>query len=129
MASDDLYSTLERFVNKYAYLHRDYYILVIVRNNYQGPAPFKNADNQPNVETTDMEIPNRLIHNRIVGPMFRPPLVRQLGTMLWKVNNRQGHVELVYSLPQDIPTLQEDSNGQVIEKVAQSAQGIPLIWN
>lgn len=129
MAADDLYDMLEKFVNNYSHLSREYYIMVVVKNNYQGPAPFKDADTQPDVETTEMRLPDKMIHNRIIGPMFRAPLVRQLGSMLWRVNNRQGRVDLVYALPQDIPTLQEDSEGRSVEKVAQDAQGIPLIWS
>lgn len=125
MAADDLYAMLEKFINKYAYLDVTYYIMVIVKNQYQGPS----ALNEGKVETKEVKVPDRMIHNRLVGPIIRKPLIRQLGTMLWKVNNQQGECTLEYALPMDVPTLQEDSDGEVVEKVARSAQGIPLIWN
>ena len=131
MAADDLYAMLEKVVDQYQYLDRIYFIMVIVKNNYQGPAPFKNADAGTAVETTEMKIPDKIVHNRIVAPMFKPPIIRQLGSMLWRVDNRRGDLSLVYALPQDVPTLQGDSDneGKVIPKVAESVQGIPLIWN
>ena len=128
MAADDLYDMMDRFINANSFIRAPYFILVVVRNNYQGPAPFTEATESGNVETTEMKLPDKLIHNRIIGPMFRPPAVRQLGTMLWKVDNKKGSLDLVYSLPQDVPTFLEDSQGEVVKKVAESAQGIPLVY-
>lgn len=130
MASDDLYAMLERFVNANQHITRPYYILVIVKNSYQGPAA-QGKNHEGEVETVEMKLPDKLIHNRIVGPMMEPPLIKQLGSMLWKIDNRLGQASLVYALPQDIPTAMEDSDnaGTVVPKVAESARGIPLIWN
>lgn len=130
MAADDLYKMLEKVVDTYQHLRNPYYILVVVRDHYQGPGPAKNMETREAVETTEMTLPNKLIHNRIIAPLGRPPIVRQLGTMLWKVDNRIGEMDLVYALPKDVPTLVEDSDnaGQVVERVARDAQGIPLIY-
>lgn len=126
MASDDLYAMLEKVIDVNSNLEGVYWILVIVRNSYQGQSA--NSAVQK-VETTEMKLPNKMIHNRIVAPMMRRPLVKQLGTMLWRVDNRIGEVALEYSLPMDVPVLIEDSDnaGRVLPMVAKAATGIPLI--
>ncbi len=126
MAADDLYHMLEKVVDANQGLRCPYWILVIVKNHYQGPAA---ASAVAGVETTERTLPNKMIHNRIVAPLLRKPLVRQLGTMLWRVDNRRGQLDLEYALPMDVPTFVEDSAnaGTVVGRVAEDAQGIPLM--
>ena len=128
MASDDLYAMLEKVVDAFQNLSKPYWILVIIKNKYQGPAAQSVSDG---IETTEVRLPNKMIHNRIVAPLLSRPLVKQLGTMLWRVDNRTGEMELEYALPMDVPTLVEDSDnaGTVVEKVAQDARGVPFIWS
>ena len=129
-AADDLYAKLEGVVDFYKDIERTYWIVVIVKNHYQGPMEVQPGKSEP-IETTEMTLPDKMIHNRIVAPLFYPPVVRQLGTMLWRVENRKGRMTLEYALPQDVPSFLEDSDndGQVVGQVAQAAQGIPLIYS
>lgn len=130
MAADDLYRMVEKVVDRLSHLSRQYYILVIVRNHYQGPAA-GSKDSGQRIETTDVVLPDKMIHNRIVAPLFEPPAVRMLGSMLWRVDNRVGEMELMYAMPYDVPTVLGDSDneGTVVGAVAERAKGMPLIWS
>lgn len=56
---------------------------------------------------------------------IRPP--KMLNTMCWKIDNKSGRCEEVWVLPKDAPIQPVGTDG-VSEKVAASAQGLPLVY-
>lgn len=70
---------IENIVNKFSHKDTPYYIECIVKDHPQAPNVLVNTYR---------------IHN------FKPQIAF-LGTMLYKVDNKKGELELVYSLPAD----------------------------
>lgn len=123
MAASDLQKMLEKVVNANAHLGMPYFILVVVKNHYQGPSAVSESQG---IQTTEVQLPDKMIHNRIIAPLLRPPAVRQLGSMLWRVDNRIGEMKLMYAEAADWPTVLENSDnaGQAI-----AGSGVPVVWN
>lgn len=131
-----LYRDMERIINAKSNRRVPYFILVNVKPRYQGqPAVSKIAGGvavqNPGVE---MNIKGCICHTILtVLEPDRIPTIPQLGTMLWRIDNRTGEVRLCYSLPMDIPNLTEDSDnaGDVATIAADSARrmGVPLFFN
>jgi len=55
----------------------------------------------------------------------RPP--KMLNTMCWRIDNKTGECKQLWVLPLDAPT-QPIEPGPVSESIAESAQGIPIIY-
>ena len=155
----ELHKALEAQMNDCAHLAVPYYIHVRVNDRYDGPSALS-ASRGTKTKTLDLE-GKQIIHNVLVafvcqiekqvtvtacnpdckawmgktaeGKVICPVCVQQLGTILFRVDNQRGAMELVYALPPDRPSAVEDSDnyGPVVPKVAESAKeaGVSLFWN
>ena len=126
--TEDLFANLARVVEGKQAKQTPYYIEVRIDKNYSGPATAHDDSMAREVTLTAKKV----YGVRLVC-MDRRPIIPQLSTMLFYIDNRQGLIKLVYALPADMPNDVEDSDnyGAVVPKVAQDARimGFPLIWN
>lgn len=158
MVTQELRLVLEDVVNRLAYKRTPYYLHVHVNDHYDGQPAANAVKGQA---TRDLTIGGQVIHttvvcfscnmeisgnpalcsasckaymgqregNRVVCPLSVP----QLGTILFRMDNRVGELELIYALPKDKPhaAVDSDNYGPVAEAVSDSAQkaGVPLRWN
>ena len=159
MLTGELYRKMDAVLNEFGHLQKPYYIQVRINPDYHGPAM---GSMQKGVSLKDVETGGKkVIHTRLIvfqcvrectgdplncgpgckafmghnenGRVICPLTVPQLGTMLWKVDNKRGQIELVSALPADRPHTTEDSDnaGDVAVLAAESARqaGVPLMWN
>jgi hypothetical protein len=131
MVTTELYMALEKIANSKAGRRAPYYIQVQIDDDYRGPAAVSKVVSGKPVhaeKTADVNSENkRIIHTRLVC-MEQPPIVPMLGTLLFKMDNRKGQMELIYALPADIPHSGADSDnfGEVSTAVARSAQKLQI---
>ena len=123
--TENLHRNLERIVNAKSDRKTPYYILVIFKKGYEGPShTVKETDTQDFSGKT-------VIHTRIVI-IDKPPLIRLIGSGLWRINNRIGEAKCLYLLPPDKPiigTSFENEKAKDSELVHKSQQGMPLVYN
>ncbi len=135
MVTGDLYKAIEDVVVRKQDYEHPYYIQVQIRNRYTGAPAVSQLSHgiavSPTTEDVNLE-GKKIIHTRLVL-MNRPPHPPQLGTMLWKVDNKKGFVKILYAIPADKPNAQGDSDnfGQVSKLAAESIDrlGVPLVFN
>ena len=120
-----LHRNLEKIINAKSGMKTPYFILVIFKKGYNGPSCKAEA-------TTDKSFEGKTVmHTRMVIT-DRPPLIRLIGTALWRINNRIGEAKCIYILPPDKPVMGtsfEDEKAQESTLVAKSGQGMPLVYN
>ena len=158
MVTEELGRAMEKTVNVMAHKRTPYYIHIKVGDHYDGQ-PLANAVRGN--ATQEVMIGGQVIHTTITcfscnmelaksvvacnkgcaafmgrqedGRAVCPIIVPQLGTILFRMDNRRGEPELIYALPKDIPHDGEDSDnyGPVAVKVAESAMNarIGLVCN
>ena len=133
--SGELYKAIDRLVVAKQNYPWPYYIQVQINKRYMGAAAVSEIRNGVAVppETTDVQVSGTLLgHSRLVV-LNEAPEIPQLGTMLWKVNNKKGTVNLLYALPADLPSCQHDSDntGPVARLAARSidALGTPRFFD
>ena len=122
-------NTVMSIINKNQYRRKPYYIMLQMSKGYNGqPTGLAMAGNQ----TADVPVEGKKIIHKIFAILDKDPGPR-LNTVLWRIDNRKSKVDLVRSLPKDIPFAIEDSDniGSVVESVAKEADKIKpaLIWN
>lgn len=132
----DMYRLVDRVVYAKQNRRTPYYILILVKPHYMGPAAISRIENGTAIQnpTQEINLKGVICHARIM--VLEPtgiPACPQLGTILLKVDNAKGKIEVCYALPFDTPNLTEDTDnaGDVAVLAAESAQKlhIPLIWN
>lgn len=106
-----------------------YFIMLQLKKGYEGqPMGLHKQRN----ETRNVKVEGKKLIHKIFSILDKDPGPR-LDTVLWRIDNRRGRVDLVRSLPKDYPFAVEDSDnaGIVVEKVAEEADKIKpaLIWN
>jgi hypothetical protein len=123
--TENHHRTLEKIINAKSGRQTPYYILVIFKKGYNGPSC--KAQN-----TVDKSFEGKIvIHTRMVIT-DQPPLVRLVGTSLWRIDNRIGEAKCLYVLPPDKPvvgTSFEDEKAKDSVLVQKSMQGMPLVYN
>ena len=123
--TENLHRNLEKIINAKSDRRTPYYILVIFKKGYNGPAAQVK-------QTEDRTFEGKtVIHTRMVIT-DRPPVVQLIGSGLWMVNNLIGEVKCLYLLPPDKPVMGtsfEDEKAKESEFVAKSAVGMPLAYN
>lgn len=126
--SEDLYANVARVIELKQRRSRPYYIEVRITRDYAGPA-LGNRER----ETTTMELTAKHVYGVRLVCLDEKPIIPQLGTLLFYVDNRRGYVNLLYAMPADKPNDAEDSDnyGPVVAGVAEQARrlGVPLLWN
>ena len=115
---------LERVIELKCKRRTPYYVMVIVKDGYHGP-PAGNADEDK--KTVDLS-KKKVITNRLVI-MDRPPIVRLIGTSLFRVDNATGEVRMIYILPRDKPMVGEFEVGGESERLQLSAKNMPIIYH
>jgi len=140
----DFHRNIERIVNAKAGRTKPYFILVIIKNGYDGTPAYGNANMliadetqklvakiDTQVTTTDMNLEGKRVMSMrmvILEPEKVPP-VPMIGTSLWKVDNVKGDIRCIYILPQDKPIIEGVELEQESQLVFRSGKGMPLRWN
>jgi hypothetical protein len=122
-ATEELKRGLMRVVEAKANRKEPYYIMVVVKNGYDGP-PAMGGDKDTRTEDFSTK---KVVTNRLVI-LDRPPPIPLIGTSLWKVNNVSGRIDCIYALPPDRPFIGGFEVGQESEVIARSAQGMPILY-
>lgn len=130
-----LHDGLEAIINSKAARRKPYYVMVIVKEGYDGPA-VSNANHllhgkapQPIVtKTVDMSM-KRVVTNRfMVMEPEHVPNIPLIGTSLWRIDNKTGQVRCEYILPPDKPMIGGFSVGLDSQTVQKCAKGMPIVW-
>ncbi len=124
-STENLHRNLEKIINAKSDRKTPYYILVIFKKGYEGPAPTVEE-----TETRDLSA-KTVIHTRMVIT-DKPPAIQLIGTALWRINNKIGEAKCLYILPPDKPivgTSFENAKAKDSELVHKSMQGMPLVYN
>lgn len=111
----DMLALLDRIVSQKRKATKPYYMLVHTQlvgpNTYDTKVMVMNKEQLPKTD--------------------RGKVMPLIGTLLFRMDNRKGKLELMWSLPRDIPqdTLISDTYGTIVESVAQHAfqAGVPII--
>lgn len=122
-------SSVMSIVNKNQWRRRPYFIMLQIGKGYAGqPTGLHKVGHR----TTNIKVEGKKLIHKIFSILDRDPGAR-LDTVLWRIDNLSGKVELVRSLPRDYPFAVEDSDntGEVVESVAKEAEKIKpaLMWN
>jgi len=127
--TQELFDNLERVVNAKKDMRTPYYIQVQLNQNYGGPAAANAGLDAEDVTFTNV----KHVYGIRMVCMNERPIIPQLSTMLFYVDNVRGLVKMVYAMPADKPNEVEDSDnyGPVVPTVYENARimGMPLIWN
>lgn len=140
----DFHRNIERIVNAKAGRRKPYFILVIIKNGYDGTPAYGNANTliadeqqklvakiDTQVTTTDMNLEGKKVMSVrmiILEPEKVPP-VPMIGTSLWKVDNVKGDIRCIYILPADKPIIEGVELENESRLVFKSGKGMPIIWN
>lgn len=122
-ATKVLHDSLEAVINSKASRREPYFILVIIKDGYFGPAV---SNSGHDMKTVDMSH-QKVVTNRLVI-MDRAPLVPMIGTSLWRIDNKTGEVRCIYILPPDRPMVEGFTVGEDSASVAKCAKGMPIIY-
>lgn len=110
---------------------RIYYILVIMKDGYDGPTLVRNNDlinkGEQGEQTIDLS-GKHVVHNKLVLTN-QPPPVPLIGTSLWRINNRIGEARCEYILPPDRPIMMGTEMGESSKFIWKSAKGAPLVFS
>lgn len=122
-------NTVMSIINKNQHKRRPYYIMLQISKGYAGqPVGLARAEHP----IVDVRVEGKKLIHKIFSILDRDP-GPLLDTVVWRIDNRRGRVDLVRSLPRDCPFAVEDSDnaGIVVEKVAVEADKIKpaIIWN
>lgn len=140
----DFHRNIERIVNAKKDRVKPYFILVFIKNGYDGTPAYGNANMliadekqklvakiDTQVTTTDMNFEGKKVMSVrmiILEPEQVPP-VPMIGTSLWKVDNAKGDIRCIYILPADKPIIEGVELEQESQAVLRSGKGMPLHWN
>lgn len=120
--TDELHKMLTKVIMAKESHPRIYYILVIMKDGYEGPS-FESAEQ----ETIDLS-GKHVVHNRLVL-MDKPPVVPMINSSLWRIDNKIGEARCMYILPPDKPIMLGTEMGESSKFIWKSARGAPLIWS
>ena len=129
-----LHDGLEAVINSKAHRRTPYFILVIIKEGYDGPAA-KAGDSyllhgrqrqESRMKTVDLS-KKRVVTNRFVI-LDKAPLTPMIGSSLWRIDNKIGRIECLYILPPDRPMIEGFTVGVDSETVAKSAKGMPIVY-
>ena len=137
-ATKVLDESLRAVINAKAHLRTPYYIMVIIKEGYDGPAAKGNsnellhgidsrqAPRQGATKTVDMS-KLKVVTNRLII-MHQPPPVPMIGSSLWRINNKTGEVRCCYILPPDKPMIAGFTVEEESVTVAKCAVGMPIVY-
>lgn len=129
--TDELHKMLTKVIMAKENYPRIYYIMVIIKDGYEGPIPKRNNEllnvGEQGEEAIDLS-GKHVIHNRIVI-IDSPPVVPMIGSSLWRIDNKIGEARCVYILPPDKPIIYGAQMGEASKFIWKSAQNAPLIYS
>ncbi len=129
-----LHDGLEAVINSKSARREPYYIMVIVKDGYDGPAAKGNdnhllhgtTERSKGTKTVDLS-KKRVVTNRFLI-MDHAPRVPMIGSSLWRIDNKTGEVRCEYILPPDKPMVGGFTVGLDSQTVQKCAKGMPIIW-
>ena len=135
----DLNIRIESIINAKSRRRKPYYLLITIKKGYNGPLALGNnnallhgIDNnevRARGETRDMDLSGLTVGHvtiQVLEP-YQVPNVPLISNILMKVDNKTGIIERLYTLPPDIPIV-DDGNSVESESVAKSAVGMPIVY-
>ncbi len=114
-ATHVLHGELESVINAKANHKQPYYILLIIKDGYDGPAAYGNNNEllhgrdkhvKPRRrKTKELDLSKKRVVTHRIILMNKPPPLPMIGSSLWYINNKTGQVKCVYILPPDKPMI------------------------
>lgn len=123
--TENLHRNLEKIINAKSNKRTPYYILVIFKKGYNGPSCKVKVTEDKSFEG------KTVMHTRMVIT-DKPPLIKLIGTALWRIDNRIGEARCIYVLPPDKPVMGtsfEDEKAQESSLVERSGKNMSLVYN
>lgn len=120
--TEELHKMLTKVIMAKEKHPRIYYILVIMKNGYEGQSMA--SESQRTVDLSGKHV----VHNRLVL-LDEPPPVPMINSSLWRIDNKIGEARCMYILPPDKPIMLGTEMGESSKFIWKSARGAPLIWS
>jgi len=120
--TQELHRNLEKVINANQFRRKPYYLLVIINNGYEGPPAGNRNVIRP---TKTMDLSGKKVMRCVINIIDEPPLMKLIGSLLWRVDNRIGLAQCLYALPPDKPTIGE-AGECISDLVSESAQNMPI---
>ena len=125
--TDNLHKMLTNVIMAKENHPRIYYILVIMKDGYQGPALVRSDGGVGGQEKTVDLSGKHVSHTRLVC-VNNPPPVPLIGTSLWRIDNKIGEAKCIYILPPDKPIMLGTEMGESSKFIWKSAKNAPLVY-
>ncbi len=135
----DLQLRIESIVNAKSKRCRPYYLLIMVKEGYEGPLALGNNNEllhgkdtkreRARGETKTCDFSGLRVAHCIIQVLepWQVPKVPLIANILMKVDNMKGLIERIYVLPPDIPIV-DMGTGVDSETVARCAKGMPIVY-
>ena len=135
-ATEQLHKSLSKIINAKAARRRPYFILVIIKEGYDGPIGLQGNANEllGNTKKRNATVDlsgKKVVHNKIILLEERPS-IPMIGSSLWRIDNVRGKVDCEYILPLDTPMIhgfEVDGKGEESKIVHESGKNMPLVYN
>lgn len=123
--TQNLHRSLEKVINANQHRENPYYLLVIVKDGYEGPPAGTKNEIRP---TKELDLSGKKVIRVIINILSQTPAVKMIGSLLWMVDNKIGLAKCLYALPPDKPIKGPEGECES-ELVFKSGQGMPLLYN
>lgn len=131
--TDELHKMLTKVIMAKENHPRIYYIMVIMKDGYQGPTAVRSNEliNKGEQGEKAMDLSGLHVnHNRIVClEEWDLPPVPLISTSMWRIDNKIGEAKCMYILPPDKPIMLGTQMGESSKFIWKSARGAPLVWS
>lgn len=139
-ATKVLHDELESIINAKSHYSLPYYILIIMKEGYQGPAAYGNNNEllhgddkglTPHTgQTKSVDLSNQRVmsHRFILLNENKVPKIPLIGSALVYVNNKTGQVRFMYILPPDKPMIGGFDVELESQTVAEDAKYSPIVY-
>ena len=139
-ATKILHDELESIINAKSGYSLPYYILIIMKEGYQGPAAYGNNNEllhgddkglKPHTSQTkevDLSKKRVMTHRFILLNENKVPKIPMIGSALVYVNNKTGQVRFLYILPPDKPMIPGFDVELESETVLKCEKHVPVVY-
>ena len=137
-ATKVLHDELEQIINAKKNHRRPYYILVSMKEGYQGPAAYGNNNELLHGEdkglkpqsgpTRTMDFSDKRVMTHRFILLNEAPLVPLVGSSLWYIDNKSGKVRCMYILPPDKPMIPGFDVELESETVGKCSIQMPIVY-
>jgi hypothetical protein len=137
-ATKVLHDELEAVINAKSNMREPYYIFVIIKEGYHGPAAFGNNNellhgedtrkvkHHNETKTIDLSKKRVVTHRFIL--MRKPPPIPLVNSSLWYIDNKSGLVRCCWILPPDKPMVQGFDVELESKTITQCGNNMPYIY-